>query len=132
MPMLYRWYDVPAAAAGVEIRHPFLDRRVVELLVSLPPLWCHRKGVLRDAAEGWLPEAVRRRPKALLPVEPLWSHFQNPDWNRSRHLRLHPRLAPWSTLGECAQSLDAAAPFDLWREVRPVSLSWWVRRLQSQ
>lgn len=57
--------DFTAAAQGVEYRHPFYDRRVVELALSFP----HRararvhqsKLVLRDAMRGLLPSRVLER-----------------------------------------------------------------------
>jgi asparagine synthase (glutamine-hydrolysing) len=58
-------YGRTAAALGLEPRHPFLDRRVVELCVSLPGEqklasgW--PKAVLRRAMAGKMPEAVRWR-----------------------------------------------------------------------
>jgi asparagine synthase (glutamine-hydrolysing) len=54
-------------ARGVEVRIPFLDRAVVDLVHSLPPRWKTRwwgeKHLLREAARGLLPEAVRTRRK---------------------------------------------------------------------
>ena len=58
-------YGRTAAALGLEPRHPFLDRRLVELCVSLPGEqklaggW--PKAVQRRAMAGRLPQAVRRR-----------------------------------------------------------------------
>jgi asparagine synthase (glutamine-hydrolysing) len=49
----------------LDIRHPFLDRSLVELALRLPPELCarphQRKWVLREAMTGILPEAVRIR-----------------------------------------------------------------------
>lgn len=60
------WYDRGAARHGLEVRHPFLDRRLVELVVSIPPEQLFRIGcykpLLRRAMEGLLPQAVLRRP----------------------------------------------------------------------
>jgi len=59
-------YGRTAAALGLEPRHPFLDRRLVELCTALPGEqklgggW--PKAVLRRAMAGRLPEAVRWRP----------------------------------------------------------------------
>jgi asparagine synthetase B (glutamine-hydrolysing) len=55
-----------ALAAGVEQRHPFFDRRIVEFLLRIPTLQKigrsgERKYVLRQAMAGILPEAVRLR-----------------------------------------------------------------------
>jgi asparagine synthase (glutamine-hydrolysing) len=128
--MLHRWYDVPAAATGIEIRHPFLDLRVVELLLALPPLpGCRGKALLREAARGLLPEAVRRRAKMLFPVEPLWCHFRNPDWNPAPHLDLDPWVARRVDGAEVRRRLARPDPFDVWTDSRPVSLSWWVHTL---
>ena len=54
---------------GVAARHPFFDRRVVELCLSFPAEQKRRRGigrwVLRDALRGVVPESVRlRRDKA--------------------------------------------------------------------
>ncbi len=59
------WYDQHAAAFGIEVRHPFLDRRLIEFLVSIPPAQIYKvdlsKRLLRQAMAGLLPEAVRLR-----------------------------------------------------------------------
>ena len=54
-----------AAAAGRELRHPFLDSRLIEFILAVP--WhqrCHdgeRKWLLRHATQESLPAAIRRR-----------------------------------------------------------------------
>lgn len=58
--------DKAAAAFGVEPRYPFLDRRLMQLCLALPPDQKLRDGwprsVLRRAMGGILPERVRWRP----------------------------------------------------------------------
>lgn len=57
--------------SGLEVRVPFCDHHLVEYVWNIP--WCmkamngRRKQVLRDAAEGLLPEDVRTRPKSPYP-----------------------------------------------------------------
>ena len=50
---------------GVEYRHPFFDRELVEFALSLPPEMKYRnrtiKWILREAMEGILPEKIRQR-----------------------------------------------------------------------
>lgn len=63
--------DVSCAYAGVELRLPFLDRRVVEFLLAAPPesrSWDGEdRRILREATRGLLPEVIRtRRDKASL------------------------------------------------------------------
>ncbi|HWM93384.1 MAG TPA: asparagine synthase-related protein [Thermoanaerobaculia bacterium] len=59
------WYDQHAAAYGIEVRHPFLDRRLMEFLWSIPPERVFKAGslkpLLRQAMDGLLPDVVRLR-----------------------------------------------------------------------
>ena len=65
LPSLLHYEDRNAMAFSVEARVPFLDHRLVEWLMHLPPeLKLHRgmtKLVLREAMDGILPKEVRRR-----------------------------------------------------------------------
>lgn len=68
--------DRSAMANGVEARVPFLDGRVVEHMLSLPPSLKMRgfqeKALLRDAMSPLLPPRIRRRRKQpfMTPVAP--------------------------------------------------------------
>src|SRR5262249_44787445 len=67
------WVGVP-----LERRAPFLDRRVLEFLLRVPPLpWCMEKELLREAMLGLLPEEVRVRRKTPLVKSPLPAHLQH-------------------------------------------------------
>lgn len=59
--------DRMAMANGVELRYPFLSRGVAELAVRMPPDMKLRgneeKAVVRRAAQGLVPDAVRKREK---------------------------------------------------------------------
>jgi asparagine synthase (glutamine-hydrolysing) len=56
----------------VETRYPFLDLRIVNYLLALPPFpWFFQKMLLREAMAGRLPETVRVRPKTPLQGDPL-------------------------------------------------------------
>lgn len=60
-----QWYDCISAPFGVEVRHPFLDRSLIEFLSSIPPEHLFRIGLskplLRKAMARLLPEMVQRR-----------------------------------------------------------------------
>ncbi len=62
---LLELFDHYAAAHGVELRHPFLDKRLVEFCLALPSDQSFQGGwtrmILRRALRGLLPEAVRWR-----------------------------------------------------------------------
>lgn len=59
--------DRLGATLGVEFRHPFFDRRVVELCLSFPGEQKRQHGrpryVLRNAMAGLVPDSVRFRPR---------------------------------------------------------------------
>ncbi len=67
LPTLLRNYDRYSMAAGVEIRMPFMDHRLVSFCFSLP--WTSKipksslytKAILRDAIGPWMPLSVRNR-----------------------------------------------------------------------
>jgi asparagine synthase (glutamine-hydrolysing) len=64
------WYDRNSEPSGVEIRHPFLDRRLFEFIFALQPEHLFRLGerkhLLRQALAGILPDFVRLRRKINL------------------------------------------------------------------
>ena len=63
------WFDSNTyhkyGAFDIEVRHPFLDSRLVEFMLQLPASYKYKDGVikriLRDGMEGILPELVRCR-----------------------------------------------------------------------
>ena len=64
LPSLH-WIERTAAAFHLEPRHPFLDRRLVEYVLSIPGEQLFRNGgqkyILREACKGILPERIRTR-----------------------------------------------------------------------
>jgi asparagine synthase (glutamine-hydrolysing) len=55
-----------------ETRYPFLDLRIVNYLLALPPFpWFFHKMLLREAMAGRLPETVRMRPKTPMQEDPV-------------------------------------------------------------
>ncbi len=52
---------------SVEMRHPYLDFRVIDFAAKLPPRWkirgLNEKYILKEAFRGWLPDSINRRPK---------------------------------------------------------------------
>jgi asparagine synthase (glutamine-hydrolysing) len=56
----------------LEVRYPFLDLRIVNYLLALPPFpWFFEKMLLREAMAERIPERVRRRPKTPLQGDPV-------------------------------------------------------------
>jgi asparagine synthase (glutamine-hydrolysing) len=78
-PALFDGFDGDEALAPMVWRHPYLDLRVLEFMLSVPPVpWARRKLLLREAMRGRLPKAVLARnktPLAELPfAEPIRRH----------------------------------------------------------
>ncbi|MFW6269951.1 MAG: asparagine synthase-related protein, partial [Bacillota bacterium] len=71
MPVLLDRKDRMSMYTGLEVRVPFCDHRLVEYVWNIP--WemknykNMRKGILREALKGILPEDVRTRPKNPYP-----------------------------------------------------------------
>jgi len=114
--------------AALEVRHPYVDIRMLRFLLRVPALpWCRHKRLLRSALRGVVPEAVRLRPKTPLSV--------NPDYNRIRRHGL-PTALPGHLLGtygdaatvSCSHSENVAA---VEVALRFVALSYWLRNLGS-
>jgi asparagine synthase (glutamine-hydrolysing) len=78
--------DRMGMANSVEGRFPFLDYRLVEFCNALEPrlkLRCLReKWLLKQAAQPWLPDAIRRRPKRpyRAPVHRSFFNDATPDY----------------------------------------------------
>jgi asparagine synthase (glutamine-hydrolysing) len=69
---LFEQDDPGATRCLVETRYPFLDLRMVNYLLSLPPFpWCYKKTLVREAMRGRLPERIRTRPKTPLQGDPV-------------------------------------------------------------
>ncbi len=102
---------------------PFLDLRLIDLVLSLPALpWLFRKHLLRQAMAGWLPDEVLRRPKTAL-GEIHESLLAQPEasW-----------IKTWRPRPEIRQYLDPRrlagypASGDSYLDLRPVLLDRWI------
>lgn len=59
--------DAQAALANTEFRHPFLDVRLLQYLLSVPSMpWCRNKLIIRHAMRGMLPREILRRKKTAM------------------------------------------------------------------
>ncbi len=60
--LVLEWLEAMYAASGIEVSHPYLDRRIVEFVASLPataiPVGMANKALIRGAFRGALPDTV--------------------------------------------------------------------------
>jgi asparagine synthase (glutamine-hydrolysing) len=124
---LLEGYDASVTHLPLAVRHPFLDVRLVEYLLSIPTTpWCVNKHILRCAMKDRLPPAVLKRPKTPLAGDPalqlsrgasvrwLDSFDASPQLTRFVNLRLRRPLAEEET------------PDALWANLRLFALNHWL------
>jgi asparagine synthase (glutamine-hydrolysing) len=69
---LFESLDAGWTHSPVEVRHPYVDLRMLRFLLAVPALpWCRCKYLLRRAMRGVLPRPVLRRGKEGVPLGPI-------------------------------------------------------------
>ena len=64
LPALLSEFEPLPGQPAIEWRHPYMDLRVLEFMLSLPPIpWARHKYLIRQAMRGILPDAVLQRRK---------------------------------------------------------------------
>jgi len=122
----FRDFDAEALSVPIEVRHPYVDLRLLRYMLAVPVIpWCRVKFLLRRAMRGSLPTPVLRRPKS-----PLTS---DPPWQGVRRYGLTP-LTPTPALQDYVESNnvpnDAARHMVAFRtNFRPWALNYWLRNL---
>jgi len=124
---LFEGFEPSYTGATLEVRHPYMDIRILSFLLRVPALpWCRSKFLLRQAMRGTAPEGVRRRPKV-----PLSKH---PDYERAG---LHglPSVIPGPLLHGFAEPAhlprnrpESMVNFDV--NIRFAALSHWLTEFQ--
>jgi asparagine synthase (glutamine-hydrolysing) len=131
---LFELSDAGVTRCPVEVLYPFLDLRVVNYLLALPPFpWFFEKRLLRAAMGDRLPQETLSRPKTPMSDDPLLSdpNFQSAAirWENS---------VPWSE--ETRRFVDRSflvlpkADDDSERartNLRPYCLNFWLHSLRN-
>jgi asparagine synthase (glutamine-hydrolysing) len=112
----------------VEVRHPFLDLRIVNFLLALPPFpHFYEKHLLREATAGRLPEAVRTRRKTPFTGQPLIKFIEltggkalnEVNWEADMDSYIdRASMQPFQSETD-AEQLDA--------DIRPLCLNFWLQ-----
>lgn len=136
-----QWYSQASSPFDVEIRHPFLDRRLVELMLAIPSQQRAQPGVqkpfLRRAMKGLLPEVVRQR-STKTSLKPFFDFsLRRKEHERVQELMARPLAAEIGILNRPKlQSLyeawltdDNAGDLGLWQFL---TLEIWLRAIFDQ
>ena len=131
-PDLFNAHDPGVTRVPVEVRHPFFDLRVVNYLLALPSLpWCCDKQLLREAARGVLPNAVRLRRKSPLQADPLLELLHRPGAAGACRFHPVPEFERYVAPTRIPQLLENKDSWTSSVHLRPLSLNYWLRGLGS-
>ena len=112
----------------VETRYPFLDLRIVNYLLALPPFpWFFQKMLLREAMTGRLPEAVRMRPKTPLQSDPLSEQFRRTGAERLKQMHWSKDLDEYIDRSALIPPHGKMNPVQLSNSLRPYCLNIWLQ-----
>jgi asparagine synthase (glutamine-hydrolysing) len=121
-------FDSDETLAPIVWRHPYLDLRVLQFMLSVPPVpWARRKLLLREAMRGRLPEAVLARNKTPLAQSPFDQPIRrhglpalSDDGRLTSYVdvRMLPQALPD---GSALERLMAVHALDHWLGQRPVA-----------
>jgi asparagine synthase (glutamine-hydrolysing) len=127
-PNLFEGYDPGATGIPLEVRHPFFDLRLVRFLLALPALpWCSDKELLREAARGILPDAVRLRRKSPLLADPLVAFLQQRESIWVDSFEAAPGLGRYVERRRIPKAFGERDAWKAWINLRPLSLNFWLR-----
>jgi len=137
MPSLLRYADRNSMAHSREVRLPFLDRRVAEFALSLPPEFLYRQGatkaILRKALSGLAPEAVLARRDKIGYETPQAKWLAEPQFIGRILDLLTDRDARSRGLYDMA-AIRADADAGAWRDPdgiwRALNLELWLREIE--
>jgi asparagine synthase (glutamine-hydrolysing) len=112
----------------LEVRYPFLDLRIVNYLLALPPFpWFFEKTILREAMAERIPERVRVRPKTPLQGDPVSAQLQKTGAERLNQMHWSKdsdRFIERSTLVPVRDKMNAE---QVRTHLRPYCLNLWLQ-----
>jgi asparagine synthase (glutamine-hydrolysing) len=115
--LVFEAFDPGVTCLPVEIRHPYIDIRMMRYLLALPILpWCRDKYIMRRALRVYLPDEVLVRPKSPLSSNPEFEKWKQVDLK----LELSQAVAEYVDISWHGVKIDS--PDSLWINLRPITL----------
>jgi asparagine synthase (glutamine-hydrolysing) len=112
----------------VEVRHPFLDLRVVNFLLALPPFpLFFDKQLLREVVAGRLPENVRTRRKTPLASSPLLTHLRQTKTGWMDKMAWDAQMDSYVNRTAHAAFRNETNSEHANSDVRPLCLNFWLQ-----
>ena len=124
---LFEDCDIHGALSQSEIRHPFLDLRLLQFMLALPAMpWCRNKLIIRRSMRTVLPRDVLRRKKATIGT--------SPDFKRvlaSGFPQLRPSRDLLRFVNPAKIPLMPKSSLELRSAIRPLGLNHWLQDLAN-
>jgi asparagine synthase (glutamine-hydrolysing) len=125
-------YDPGVTRVPMQVRHPFLDVRLVSYCLSLPPVpWCVRKAVLRTAMRDALPKPILARPKTPAPGWPAIDRLRRPESRWIDEYTHEAGMEHYVLRNGIPKVTGASEPLVAWMNLRPLTLALWLRQARS-
>jgi asparagine synthase (glutamine-hydrolysing) len=121
---IFRGFDFDHTGAALEVRHPYLDLRVLRFMLQVPALpWCRAKYLVRRVARGRLPEPVRQRPKTAVAGDPF--RFPGLPCAAEEDSARQALSRYVAIMGSAGLSRERSGSH--WVDIRPDALAAWMR-----
>jgi asparagine synthase (glutamine-hydrolysing) len=128
---LFEGYDPGATKLNLDIRHPFLDIRLIKYLLAIPTKpWCVNKHILRSAMSNKLPPAVLNRPKTGLLGDPALQLVRHASVRCLDSFEVSPQLRAFVDLNRRRPVAEEETPDALWASLRVFALNYWLTNSQ--
>jgi len=125
---LFESYDRSSTKLNLEVRHPFIDVRLVEYLLSIPAKpWCVNKHILRCAMKDRLPAAVANRPKTPLATDPALQLSRRAGVRWLDNFEVTPQLTRFVNPKFRRSLAEEETPNALWANLRLFALNHWLK-----
>jgi len=120
---LFDGFDPANTSFPIEVRHPYMDVRMIRFLLTVPPIpWARRKFLIRHSFRNVLPDSLLKRNKTPIREDPLLARARIealPEWIPDSSLYRY--VDP-----EVVNTLLRTEPAGLWQNLRPVSLNFYL------
>ena len=124
---LLEGYDPSVTHLPLEVRHPFLDVRLIEYILAIPTTpWCVNKHILRCAMKDRLPPAVLNRPKTPLAGDPALQLSRGASVRWLDSFDASPQLTRFVNLRFRRPLAEEETPDALWANLRLFGLNHWL------
>jgi asparagine synthase (glutamine-hydrolysing) len=130
---LFEGYDAGATRLPLELRHPFIDLRLVEFLLAVPAVpWCVEKHILRVAMQRRLPTNVLNRHKTPLGGDPALQMTRRASVRCLDSFEVNPQLRCFVNLNQRPSIAEEQTPDGIWSSLRVFALNHWLSNSQPK